>query len=83
MITCSFRRITAALNLPDGASPPTTAFWVLAGFWDVMFNRTYEYRGDDKGDVVVNGGGILHPAVQIATTYLRLDPAKWGGRGGL
>ena len=83
--TCSVPRMTVALNLPDGASPPAAAFRALAGVRDAMANGTYGYGGDDNGDVVVGGGGRVHPAVWIATTYLGPDPdpAMRGGGGGV
>ena len=64
--TCSVRRMTVDLNLPDGASPPASVFWALSRVWDAMANRTYRYGGNDNSNIVVVRGGRVHPAVWIA-----------------
>ena len=53
--TCSVCRMTAALNLLDGTSPPAAVLRALAGVWDAMADGTYGYGGDDNGDVVAGG----------------------------
>ena len=74
--------MTAALNLPDGASLPAAVFRALAGVRDAMADGTYGYGGDDNGDVVVVGRGRVHPAVRIETKYLGPDPDPDKREGG-
>ena len=68
MTTRSVHKMTADLNLWGGTSPPAAAFWDLVGVQDAMDDGTYRYRGNENNNVVVVGGGRLHPSIRIATT---------------